>query len=232
MKDQLSFLLTKSITENIMWFMPPINNYVLSAAKGNEVDNKQKKLRSLVILGLMTAAVFASNYIQFVIPTPIGATRIHIANGICLLSALLMGGFKGGISAGLGSFLFDLTFPEYVATSWVTFIMKFLMALICGFVVHISGKDNTGSGISVLRKIVGAVIGSVSYVVMYIAKQFIEQCLILGLSVQAVAITTFTVKLPASLINAALAVPIAVLLHSALYPALKKAGLSDLFGIK
>jgi len=180
----------------------------------------------------MTAIVFASNYIQFMIPTPFGATRIHIANGVCLLAALLFGGLKGGIAAGLGSFFYDLTFPDYVATSWVTFIMKFLMAFICGLAVYAGRNRKNNTLVPLWRRLTGVIIGAVSYVSMYVAKQFIEQCLIYGLSIEAVAFTTFTVKLPVSLLNAALAVPIAILLHSALRSALQKAKLSEGFGIR
>ena len=189
-------------------------------------------IRSVVVVGLMTAIVFASNYIQFMIPTPFGTTRIHIANGICLLAALLLGGLKGGIAAGLGSFFYDLTFPDYVATSWVTFIMKFMMAFICGLIVYAGSERKAGVLAPLWRRLTGVIVGALSYVTMYVAKQFVEQCLIYGLSFEAVAISTFTIKLPVSLLNAALAVPIAVLLHGVLRSALQKAKLSEGFGIR
>jgi len=187
---------------------------------------------TVVAVAIMTAMVFASNYIQIPIPTVIGTTRIHIANGICLLAALLLGGFKGGIAAGLGSFFFDLTFPEYVPLSWVTFLTKFTMALICGLIVYMGSKQKSDKPVSVWRRLVGTVVGALSYVAMFVAQQFFVKCLIEKQAVEAVAIATFTVKLPTSLLNAALAVPIAILLHSALRPALQKAKLSDKFGIK
>lgn len=189
-------------------------------------------IRSLSVLGLMAALVFSSNYIQFMIPTPLGTTRIHIANGICLLGALLFGGVKGGMAAGIGSFFYDLTFPEYVATSWVTFIMKFLMALICGLLVYAGNNRSGDAPVHILRRVIGSIAGALSYVAMYVAKQFIEQCLLLGVSFEAVALNVLTTKLPASLLNAALAVPIAVMLHSVLRPALQKAKLSEGFGVK
>ena len=185
----------------------------------------------IVSVGLMTALVFVSNYIQFGIDTPIGPTRIHIANGICLLAALLFGGLTGGLAAGLGSFLFDLTTPAYVATSWVTFIMKFLLAFICGIILYARLKKED-KPVSLTRKLIATISGSLSYVVMYIIRQYIEQYLFLGIPIEVVTASTFTTKLPASLINAAIAVPIAILLHSALKPALVKSGLSDRMQIR
>lgn len=196
---------------------------------------EQKKgitTQTIAAIGLMTALVFASNYIQFIIPTPLGPTRIHIANGICMLAALLFGGLKGGVAAGLGSFFYDLTFPDYVATSWVTLLMKFLMALICGLIVY-AGKRREGNvPAPKWRRLVGTIAGALSYVAMYVAKQFIEGCLVYRLTAEAVALTTFTVKLPVSLLNAALAVPIAFLLHAALRPAFQRAQLSEKFGMQ
>lgn len=195
---------------------------------------KQKKritTQTIAAIGIMTALVFASNYVQFMIPTPIGPTRIHIANGICLLAALLFGGLKGGVAAGLGSFFYDLTFPDYVATSWVTLLLKFLMALICGLIVYAGTKREDGAPAPVWRRLVGTIAGALSYVAMYMVKQFVEGCLVYQYSVEAVAFTSFTVKLPVSLLNAAIAVPIAFLLHNALRPAFQRAQLREKFGI-
>lgn len=62
----------------------------------------------------MTTIVFLSNYIQIPIPVSIGITRVHIANGICILSGILFGPLAGGFAAGFCSFLFDLTMPAFV----------------------------------------------------------------------------------------------------------------------
>ncbi|MCL1829851.1 MAG: ECF transporter S component [Oscillospiraceae bacterium] len=186
----------------------------------------------ITAIGLMTAIVFVSNYIQFGIDTPLGPTRIHIANGICLLAALLFGELGGGIAAGLGSFLYDLTNPAYAATSWVTFLMKFLLAYICGIIIYAKYRQSTTSTPGLFRRILGTTIGSLSYVVMYVLKQYIEQCLILGYAVETVMFTTLTVKLPVSLINAAIAIPVSILIYHAVSPALKNSGLSDKMQIR
>ena len=188
---------------------------------------KKSNLHSTVAVGFMAALVFVSNYIQFVIPTPIGTTRIHIANGICLLAALLLGGLRGGIAAGLGSFLFDLTIPDYAATSWVTLIMKFLLVFICGLVVYGRKKYSDDSKVFVWRRILGTVAGSLFYILLFILRQYIEQYLIFKVSFETVTAITFVTKLPVSLVNAAIAVILSILLHSAIRPALKKSGLAD-----
>ena len=60
------------------------------------VQNKNKALYSLVFTALLSALVFASNYISF----PIGQSRIHVANAVCLLAGMLLGPVNGGIAAG------------------------------------------------------------------------------------------------------------------------------------
>lgn len=193
--------------------------------------NSKINVHKITAMGLMTALVFVSNYIQFGIETPIGPTRLHIANGICLLATLLFGSLEGGLAAGLGSFLYDLTNPAYAATSWVTFILKFLLAFIGGLVVY-AGRKEKNTPAPLWRRIVGSIAGSLSYVVLYCFKQYIEKCLILGLEKGAVILDIFSSKLPVSLINAAIAVPVAVLLYGAISPALKKAGLSERMQIR
>ena len=189
-------------------------------------------IHRIAAIGMITALVFVSNYVQFFISTPFGAnTRIHIANGICLLAALLFGEYGGGIAAGLGSFLYDLTNPAYAATSWVTFLLKFLLAFICGFVVYGNKKD-MNKPVSFKRKLLGTAVGSLSYVVIYVAKLYIEQCLILGLEVETVMMAVLTINLPISLINACLAIPISMLIYSAISPALKKSGLSERMNLR
>ena len=190
-------------------------------------------IHRIAAIAMMTALVFVSNYVQFFISTPFGAnTRLHIANGICMLGALLLGPTGGGLAAGLGSFLYDLTNPAYAASSWVTFIMKFLLAFIGGLVVY--GIRNGGSdrSVSLLRRILGATAGTLSYVAMYVAKQYIEQCLIMGYEVNTVMLSVLTINLPVSLINAAIAVPVSVLLYGAVSRVLKKSDISERMRIR
>ena len=72
---------------------------------------KKTEAANLAFMGMMIALVFVSNYISI----PTGYSRLHAANAVCLLAGMLFGGVRGGIIAGLGSAIFDLTFPAYAA---------------------------------------------------------------------------------------------------------------------
>ena len=79
---------------------------------------QQKKFSTydLVIVGVMAALVFAATFFLKIgpIPTPVGPTQIKLANALCLLAGMLFGGVRGGLAAGIGSALFDLSNPAFV----------------------------------------------------------------------------------------------------------------------
>ena len=78
------------------------------------------------------------NYVAFAygkidIPLAAGAsTAIHIANGIVVLSAWLLGPVYGGLAGAVGLSIADLMDPRYVASAPKTFILKFLIGFIAG----------------------------------------------------------------------------------------------------
>ena len=90
------------------------------------MKNSRFTLYRIVIIGLMAAMVFVCTmFLGIRIPTPTGTTQLKTANAICLLTGLLFGGWTGGLAAGIGSALFDLTYPEWAAGAWLTFIFFF-----------------------------------------------------------------------------------------------------------
>lgn len=195
-----------------------------------EAKKRKFSVHDIVVVGLMSALVFASNYIQFKIPTPLGETRFHIANGICILGSILFGKTRGGLSAGFGSFLYDLTNPRYISMSWVTFINKFLMAFVAGLIIHGGKADQTPKSRRI-RTVVGAACGAATYIALYTLTNFIRYYFIQGQAIEAVKVTLIT-NLGASAINGVLAVVLSVALGAVLRPALKKAGLNDKLGLQ
>ena len=193
------------------------------------MNTKKTNIHVLTAAALMTALVFAGSYIQFYIPTGIDNTRLHLGNVMCLLGALLFGKTKGGLAAGLGSMIYDLTNPLYISTCWLTFIMKFAMAFICGIIAH-PKKRAAGEKPSALYSTIGAACGALGYVVLYLLKNYIENYLVLGMELEVV-IAAMVTKGTVSLINAIISVPAALLLAAALRPALKSAGLGDKIGL-
>lgn len=170
----------------------------------------------LAFAGMMTALVFVSNYLS--IPTPF--SRLHVANAVCMLAGMLFDGGRGGIIAGLGSALFDLTFPAYAAEAWITFLNKGLMALTCGIIVN--DKDNRLSRHTVA--LIGAVTGAVLYIILYLSKSYITLRWVAPVPTDTIP-AALAGKLGASALNGLFAVIAAPLLYAALRPALERAGI-------
>lgn len=96
------------------------------------------KIYKITVTGLMAALCYVSfTYIQIPIPVPGGDNvALHIGNAFCVLAALLLGGVYGGLAGSLGMTIADLLDPRYITSAPKTFILKFLIGLIAGFVAH------------------------------------------------------------------------------------------------
>ena len=99
---------------------------------------KNNQIYKITVTGLMAALCYVSfTYIQIPIPVPGGDNvALHIGNAFCVLAALLLGGFYGGLAGSLGMTIADLLDPRYITSAPKTFILKFLIGLIAGFVAH------------------------------------------------------------------------------------------------
>lgn len=175
----------------------------------------------IVVVGLMAAVCFATTAFLKIgpFPTPAGPTMLKVGNIFCLLAGLLFGGVRGGLAAGIGSALYDLTDPIFVADAPFTLIRFFLMAFICGMIAHWGNADGKNHKLN----IAGAVAGSTFSVAFYIIKGIIA--LVLEGSVLSAAVAASSVKLVTSGINAIIAVAVAVLIAPACRKALDRAGL-------
>ncbi len=177
---------------------------------------KKSTAATLAFMGMMTALVFVSNYISI----PTGYSRLHAANAVCLLAGMLFGGPKGAIIAGLGSAIFDLTFPAYAPEAWITFINKGAMAMACGIIVN----DKTSRLSPRVRAVLGALSGAVLYIALYMIKSYVWARWVAPIPAETIAVS-LAGKLGSSSFNGLFAVIVAPLLYAALNPALKKAGL-------
>jgi len=179
---------------------------------------RQSAARDVVMVGLMTALVFVFTYLHIDIPTPLSNTMLHLGNVMSLLGALLFGGVRGGLAAGFGSMIYDMLDPRYLPTCWLTFIMKFLMAWVAGKLSEKTGRKNTAGYAA------SAACGSLTYVVLYVIKTFVQNRIVLGYELETVYATMLT-KGITSLANGIIAVVFAVVLNAAIRPALIKAGI-------
>lgn len=185
----------------------------------------KKGIYGVVLVGVFGALVFVSNYISVPIPVAIGdVSRIHFGNIFCLLSGFVLGPVGGGLAAGIGSALYDVTNPAYIASAPFTFLFKFLLAAVCGWIATPQGSN----GERTVRNILAAAAGSVVYMALYLGKSFV-QGLLLGSELPTV-LTAVATKLVTSGINAGIAVVVSVPLYAVIHTAMKKLRLQEKLG--
>lgn len=99
----------------------------------------QPQERKTDIRSLAMASVFAAlcyvGCTYFKIPIPGSTSFFHFGNTFCVLAALFLGGFWGGMAGSVGMTLSDLL-NGYVDSAPRTFILKLCIGLIAGFVAH------------------------------------------------------------------------------------------------
>ncbi len=187
------------------------------------MDTKRKKITTydIVAVGMMAAFVFiACRFFGVKIPTPGGSTTVKLGNGICVLCGLLLGGWRGGLAAAIGTAFYDLSDPEFAPDAWITFIRYFIMAGLAGTIAHWGGAK----GRKLPRNVIAAVVGAYSYSAMYIASKVVGSMLLGSAFVPAVIANA--TRIVASLTNATVGIAVAL----ALAPALQRAFASTTFG--
>lgn len=171
--------------------------------------------RALALVGLMASLIFvATSYIHIPIPSPTGMTMIKSGNILCLLAGLTLGKVHGGLAAGLGSMLFDLTNPLYISSAPVTFVNFFLMAFVAGFIFEkTQGKFRLALPVS-------CVVGAFFYVLLYFSKSVLGTCM-MGSALVPALIANAT-KLVTSSFNATIASIFATVLYPTFVMILQK----------
>lgn len=178
---------------------------------------KNLTTKKLAYIGLFTALVFVSNYLQIPFVTPFGNTRFHLGNVFCLLSGLILGPGFGGLAAGLGSALFDLFDPVYITSAPTTFLNKFLLAAVAGWFFY--KKEKVGEG-KKSRIVLASILGQLTYIILYLGKTYIKNVYVLGLSHQA-SMIELAQKAGVSLTNGVISVIFASILTIPLLKAIK-----------
>ena len=181
-------------------------------------QNKFFTVRNIALIGVLSAMVFAMTYIGIDIPSPLGKTKIHFGNVMCILSALLFGPGIGSLAAGIGSALFDLQDPAWAPEFWITFINKAAMAYVAGAVMHKVrlGRDE-------VRIWIAGLCGTVTYCILYVTKNIISGHFVKGFTWDVAITETLITKVPVTLTNGVIAVICACALALTIRPALRKA---------
>ena len=175
----------------------------------------------LCVTAVMAALVLVASDLQIQIPSILGMNRFHLGNSMCALSGILLGPWWGGLASGLGSALFDLTNPAYVASAPITLLTKGAYGLVAGAVFRYVFGRRSGYAAELASTAAAAAV----YVVLYLGKKFfLDGLLVAGLNT-ATAWAAVIEAAPSALFNAAAAVVIAPILGVAVQRGLKAAHL-------
>ncbi len=179
--------------------------------------SKKISTKRIVLAALMAALTVVGSGLRITIPVDIGGnTAFHLGNIMCALSGLLLGPGLGGLAAGLGSAIFDMTNPLYVSEAWLTFLMKGAYGLMAGLVAW-TGKKHWGY----IKAVIASFSGALAYGLLYLAKTYGTAVLVQGVAHEAALVAT-AAKLPATIFNAAVAVIFAPILGVAIRKALER----------
>lgn len=187
--------------------------------------NKSKQndlVLKLCVVALMAALVAVTAQLQVKVPAgPLGQQRFHLGNAMCALSGILLGPGWGGLASGIGSILFDLSNPDYIAEVPITFVTKGMYGVVSGLVFFkvFQGKYTYPT------LTVSSLCAAATYIVLYLVKNVLYNGLLIGgLEFQA-ALVAAAAKVPSSVFNGVVAVIFTPILGVALYKGLKAAHL-------
>ena len=205
---------------------------ILLTAKGlynaiaGVIPAQKADVKKLAQAGLLAALCYIG-FAFFKIDIPVGPekTAFHLGNVFCVLAALLLGGYWGGLAGAIGMTIADLT-TAYVTSAPKTFLLKLCIGLIVGLVAHKIfhlSKENSVkyvTGVTILASACGMAFNVVADpLVGYFYKMYL-----LGVP-QDISKALAKISTVTTGVNAIVAVICASVFYLALRPALKKAGL-------
>ncbi len=192
---------------------------------------KNEKLLKMVLTGVFAALSYVVfTFLQIKLTLPGGdVTSIHLGNAVCVLGALLLGGVYGGLGGAIGMTIGDMFDPYYILLTPKTFLLKFCIGLITGFIAHRLGHITTQTD---TKKIFGwtvaATLGGLIFNVIFDPLVgYYYKMLVLG---KPAAELTLAWNVTSTSINSVVSTVVAVAVYMALRPALKRAGLFFVIG--
>ena len=194
------------------------------------MTKKNETVVKIAQTALMAALCFVSfQFLQFKIVLPGGdATSFHVGNAFCVLAALILGGWYGGLAGAIGMGIADVMDPIYITGAPKTFILKLCIGLITGLVAHKIAKINESTDKkyifkwSLLASVAGLAFNVIADpIVGYFYKQYI-----LG-QPQQMAEVLAKWSAAATFVNAILSTIVVVIIYNALRPALAKSGMLE-----
>lgn len=191
------------------------------------MSKNRQALRKLCMAALFAALCYIGfTYCKIDISLGTEKTAFHLGNVFCVLAALFLGGFWGGMAGAIGMTIADLT-TAYVTSAPKTFVLKLCIGLITGLlahkVFHLSREGQRRVSLPVATVISCA--GGMAFnmvadpVVGYFYKTYV-----LGVPQEAASIWAKMGAMTTS-VNAVIAVIAASIFYLALRPALKRSNL-------
>ena len=184
-----------------------------------------RSIHRLVYTALMAAVIFAlCEFLTF----PFLGSKLHPSNAADMLAGLILGPWLGGLAAGIGNCLFDLTHGYGIVEALVTFATKFLAAMLVGLIADACRQEGSVLGRKGhVRVVLGCVVGGLAYVAMYMVKTWLKQSFFVAADAEKTVAAVMLSKLPGSAINNGFAAVAAPILYTALRPALNAIGVLD-----
>ena len=192
------------------------------------MERRNETVIKLAQTALMAALCYVSfTFLQIKIPMPGGdATSLHIGNAFCVLGALILGGWYGGLAGAIGMSVADLMDPVYITGAPKTFVLKLCIGLITGLVAHRIAKINESTDRRYVARwsVIASVAGLAFNVIADPVVGFFYNQYILG-QPQQMAEVLAKWGAAATFVNAVVSTILVCVLYNALRPVLLRAGM-------
>ena len=192
------------------------------------MERRNETLIKLSQTGLMAALCFvAFAFLKINIPLPGGdATALHVGNAFCVLAALILGGWYGGLAGAIGMGIADVIDPVYITGAPKTFVLKLCIGLIVGLVAHRIARINESTDKRYVFRwsVIASVAGLGFNVIADPLTGFFYNQYILG-QPQQMAEVLAKWSTASTFVNAVVSVVLVGALYNALRPVLMKMGM-------
>lgn len=217
------------VSQPVIWLL--LFGVVALALFVAAVTHTRFTAKKISIIGMMAALSFVA-YEFFRIPNVLGlGSSFHLGNTFTVLTAMILDGVSGGLAGAMGLALADIVAGD-VGYAVTTFILKFIIGLVCGGMAHRVFKLKKMERQNVSRgRYLGAVTLSAfsGLFVNVFTDPFLGYFRNRYIFGQAVDLAEVTMKIAGgvTLVNSLLSTVCAVALYLALEPALRRSGLMD-----
>ena len=206
-----------------MWLLLAV--VVVAIVFGSVLYKRTFTTKELALTGVMAALSLVA-YLFFRVPF-YGGSSFHLGNTFTALTALLLDGVSGGLAGAIGLALADVVAgdPGYAIT---TFILKFIIGLVCGAVSHKVIHLRTFPTGNKFKYVAAVTASAFSGLLVNVFTDpfigYFRNLYIFGQPAEFVSVVT-KIASGVTLVNSLLSTVCAVVLYIALRPALEKAHL-------